>query len=189
MNVCVASEAIFLQLRRCSLDLFRYVSIKETCTSAVLWWADGLHHPADMALSLLIGCCVLCCHTEEQLLMTGTKRDVITGSCSVLSGIFPFSNGSGMIETHSIPKQEDVQTVSGILQLKLHQKDKLHQLDAEGWPVKKGEENKSNWNSDLQQNHRCFNFNYKTVNSVLLNLVVFAKQANYQVLSLRVKHG
>lgn len=145
-SVCVAPEVIFLQLRRCSLDLLRSVGIKETCTSAALWWADGLHHPADTALSLLIGCCVLCCHTEEQLLMTGTNRDVITGSCSVLSGIFPSSTGSGMIETHSIPKQEDVQTVSGILQLELHQKDKLHQLDAEGWPVKKGEGNKSNWN-------------------------------------------
>lgn len=51
-----------------------------------------------------------------------------------------------MIETHSIPKQEDVQSVSGILQLELHQKDILHQLDAEGWPVKKGEGYKSNWN-------------------------------------------
>lgn len=118
------------------MDPFRCVGIKETCTSAALWWADGLHNLADTALSLLIGCCVLCCYTEEQLLMTGTNRDVITVSCSILSGIFPSSTGSGIIETHSIPKQEDVQTVSGILQLELHQKDKLHQLDAEGWPVK-----------------------------------------------------
>lgn len=124
----------------------RCVSLKETCTSAALWWADGLHHPADVALSLLIGCCVLCRHTEEQLLMTGTNQDVIAGSCSVPRGIFPSSTGSGMIETHSIPKQEDVQAVSGILQLELHQKDILHQLDAEGWPVKEGEGHNSNWN-------------------------------------------